>query len=283
MGRVLKLTVAYDGTRFVGWQRQAEGESIQGALEDALARFEGGPVTVNGAGRTDAGVHALAQVASVRVTFTLDAATLVRAGAQAVKLEGGDDVTADCIRACVRAGIPVMGHVGLTPQSVHQFGGYRIQGREKARREAVLRDAEAVEEAGAFSVVLEGMPLDLAQEITERLTIPTIGIGAGVHCDGQVLVWQDAFGLRTGRMPRFVKQYADVRTVLREAAQAYEAAAARAEEDFLKADAFVNAARAWENAGETDKAIAVLRRVVTEYRETASHPVAQLRLGQLGG
>ena len=101
----------------------------------------------------------------------------------------------DSIQAIVQAGMPVMAHIGLTPQSVHQFGGYKVQGREKNRREMVLRDAAAVEEAGAFSVVLEGMPLDLAQEITERLTIPTIGIGAGAHCDGQVLVIHDMLGL----------------------------------------------------------------------------------------
>ena len=135
------------------------------------------------------------------------------AGAEAVKLEGGVAVR-ETIEAIVRAGIPIMGHIGLTPQSVHQFGGYRIQGREKNRREMVLRDAVAVEEAGAFSVVLEGMPLDLAQEITERLTIPTIGIGAGVHCDGQVLVIHDMLGLFDDFTPKFVKRYADVKTAM---------------------------------------------------------------------
>ena len=135
------------------------------------------------------------------------------AGAEAVKLEGGVAVR-DTIEAIVRAGIPIMGHIGLTPQSVHQFGGYKIQGREKNRREMLMRDAVAVEEAGAFSVVLEGMPLDLAQEITERLTIPTIGIGAGVHCDGQVLVIHDMLGLFEDFTPKFVKRYADVKTAM---------------------------------------------------------------------
>ena len=120
----------------------------------------------------------------------------------------------ETIDAIVDAGIPVMGHVGLTPQSVHQFGGYKIQGREKERREMVLRDALAVEEAGAFSVVLEGMPLDLAQEITERLTIPTIGIGAGAHCDGQVLVIHDMLGLFDDFTPKFVKRYADLKNTV---------------------------------------------------------------------
>ena len=138
---------------------------------------------------------------------------LKEAGAEAVKLEGGAAVR-DTIRKIVDAGIPVMGHIGLTPQSVHQFGGYKIQGREKSRREMVLRDAEAVEQSGAFAVVLEGMPIDLAQEITERLSIPTIGIGAGIHCDGQVLVIHDMLGLFENFTPKFVKRYADVKAVV---------------------------------------------------------------------
>jgi 3-methyl-2-oxobutanoate hydroxymethyltransferase len=135
------------------------------------------------------------------------------AGAEAVKLEGGVTVR-DAIRAIVNAGMPVMGHIGLTPQSVHQFGGYKIQGREKERREAVLRDALAVEDSGAFAVVLEGVPLDLADEITQRLTIPTIGIGAGMHCDGQVLVIHDMLGLFDDFTPKFVKRFADVKVTM---------------------------------------------------------------------
>jgi 3-methyl-2-oxobutanoate hydroxymethyltransferase len=135
------------------------------------------------------------------------------AGAEAIKVEGGVAVR-DSIHAIVGAGMPVMGHIGLTPQSVHQFGGYKIQGREKNRREAVMRDALAVEEAGAFAVVLEAMPLDLAQEITERLTIPTIGIGAGIHCDGQVLVIHDMLGLYEDFTPKFVKQFADIKSAV---------------------------------------------------------------------
>ncbi|HKY09525.1 MAG TPA: 3-methyl-2-oxobutanoate hydroxymethyltransferase [Candidatus Binatia bacterium] len=138
---------------------------------------------------------------------------LKEGGAEAVKLEGGVNVR-ETIRAMVDAGIPVMGHVGLTPQSVHRFGGYKIQGKDRERREVVMHDALAVEEAGAFSVVLEGMPLDLAQEITERLTIPTIGIGAGAHCDGQVLVVHDMLGLFDDFRPKFVKQYVDLKKVM---------------------------------------------------------------------
>ena len=136
---------------------------------------------------------------------------LKESGAQAVKLEGGVTVQ-ETIRALVDAGIPVMGHIGLTPQSVHRFGGYKVQGRDKERREALLRDARAVEAAGAFAVVLEGMPVGLAQEITGQLSIPTIGIGAGVDCDGQVLVLHDMLGLFDDFTPKFVKQYADLKT-----------------------------------------------------------------------
>lgn len=145
---------------------------------------------------------------------------LKEAGAEAVKLEGGVALK-ETIAAIVSAGIPVMGHIGLTPQSVHQFGGYKIQGREKASREIILRDAEAVQEAGAFSVVLEGVPLDLAREITERLTIPTIGIGAGTHCDGQVLVIHDMLGLFDDFTPKFVKRYADLKSVMTGAVKSY--------------------------------------------------------------
>ena len=134
-------------------------------------------------------------------------------GAEAIKLEGGVAVQ-DSIRAIVTAGMPVMGHIGLTPQSVHQFGGYKIQGREKDRREALLRDAIAVQESGAFAIVLEDIPQDLAGEITDRLTIPTIGIGAGVQCDGQVLVIHDMLGLFDDFTPKFVKRYADMKQTM---------------------------------------------------------------------
>jgi len=141
-------------------------------------------------------------------------------GAHAVKLEGGVEM-APQIERMVRGGIPVMAHIGFTPQSEHTLGGYRVQGRGDAA-ERVLRDAEAVQDAGAFAVVMEMVPGDVAAEITQKLQISTIGIGAGNQCDAQVLVWQDAFGLRTGRMPRFVKQYADLRSVLLDAARTYD-------------------------------------------------------------
>jgi 3-methyl-2-oxobutanoate hydroxymethyltransferase len=140
-------------------------------------------------------------------------------GAHAVKLEGGREMAGQ-IGLLSRGGVPVMAHIGFTPQSEHALGGYRVQGRgETADR--ILEDALAVQAAGAFAVVMEMVPGDVAAQVTKELSIPTIGIGAGVDCDAQVLVWQDAFGLRGGRMARFVKQYADLRGVLLEAAQSY--------------------------------------------------------------
>jgi 3-methyl-2-oxobutanoate hydroxymethyltransferase len=145
-------------------------------------------------------------------------------GAAAVKLEGGLTM-ARTIEAIAAVDVPVMGHVGLTPQSVHRMGGHRVQGRRHGRgpggRERVLEDARAVEAAGAFAVVLECIPLDLAAEITAALSIPTIGIGAGVHCDGQVLVLHDLIGLSDAWTPRFAKRYAEVGHEVVRAAEAY--------------------------------------------------------------
>ncbi len=138
----------------------------------------------------------------------MSAGRLIKEGrAQSVKLEGGER-SAGAISACVQAGIPVVGHVGLTPQSVNAMGGFRIQGRSDEQANAVVQDAIAVQEAGAFCLVLEGMPSDVAAEITQRLHIPTIGIGAGIHCDGQVLVCNDILGMDLSFAPRFVKRYA---------------------------------------------------------------------------
>lgn len=140
-------------------------------------------------------------------------------GAQAVKLEGGR-VVADAIRRIVSAQIPVMGHVGLTPQSVNHMGGFRVQGRGDEGRHQVIEDALAVEEAGAFAVVLEGIPEELGKEVTAQLSIPTIGIGAGVHCDAQVLVMHDLLGLNDWT-PSFVKQYANLGAQASKAARSY--------------------------------------------------------------
>ena len=140
-------------------------------------------------------------------------------GAHAVKVEGGASVLPQ-VEAMVAAGIPVMGHLGLTPQSVNQFGGYRVQGRGEAGN-VLLRDAKALEAAGAFAIVLEVVPADLAREVTASLSIPTIGIGAGAGCDAQVLVWQDLTGLTPGRPAKFVRQYADLTGVLTDAVSAW--------------------------------------------------------------
>jgi 3-methyl-2-oxobutanoate hydroxymethyltransferase len=141
-------------------------------------------------------------------------------GAQAVKLEGGRRVVPQ-VRTLVAAGIPVMGHLGLTPQSVNSLGGYRVQGRGDSG-DALLEDALALQEAGAFAVVLEVVPADLARRVTAALDIPTVGIGAGIGCDAQVLVWQDMAGLRIGdKAPKFVKAYADLTRVLGDAAHRY--------------------------------------------------------------
>ena len=134
---------------------------------------------------------------------------LSEGGAHAVKLEGGVSA-APTIRRLVSAGIPVMGHVGLTPQSVHAMGGFRVQGKTEEAAERVLADARAVAEAGAYALVLEGIPTDLAAEVTRSLEIPTIGIGAGPECDGQVLVCYDLLGLTPDLKPRFVKRYAEL-------------------------------------------------------------------------
>ncbi|QPJ65782.1 MAG: 3-methyl-2-oxobutanoate hydroxymethyltransferase [Candidatus Nitrohelix vancouverensis] len=141
-------------------------------------------------------------------------------GADAVKLEGGAR-EADKVSAISQAGIPVMGHIGLTPQSVHQMGGYRIQGKHYADARQIKQDARELQKAGAFSIVLEGMPGSLAAEITKELKIPTVGIGAGVECDGQILVLQDLLGMNVDFTPKFVKQYANLGEQIQSAVQSY--------------------------------------------------------------
>lgn len=145
---------------------------------------------------------------------------LKEAGANCVKLEGGGRVL-ELVSRLTDAGIPVMGHLGLTPQSVHQFGGYRVQGRTDEQAHQLVKDAKSLEAAGAFAVVLEAVPSDVAKEVTDSLEIPTIGIGAGPHCDGQVLVFHDFLGITPGKLPRFVKRYANLGDEIRAAAEAY--------------------------------------------------------------
>ncbi len=143
-------------------------------------------------------------------------------GVNAVKLEGGRHF-ASAISALVRSSIPVMGHLGLTPQSVQSFGGYHVQGREEVRRREILEDARIIEDSGVFAIVLEMVPEGLASEITASVSVPTIGIGAGAGCDGQVLVINDMLGMNTGFTPRFVKKYASLRDDIEAAVNTYSA------------------------------------------------------------
>jgi len=145
---------------------------------------------------------------------------LMKRGAEAVKLEGGRRMLPQ-IQAILAADIPVLGHLGLTPQSVHQFGGYRVQGRERGAADALLEDAVALEGAGCFAIVLEGVPLELGGEISKTLRIPTIGIGAGPDCDGQVLVLHDLIGMSFGKPARFVRRYAEAGDAIRSAITAF--------------------------------------------------------------
>jgi 3-methyl-2-oxobutanoate hydroxymethyltransferase len=168
---------------------------------------------------------------------------LSEGGAQSVKLEGGVDA-AQTIERIVHAGIPVMAHVGLTPQSVHAMGGFRVQGKSERAAARVLADAKAVADAGAYSLVLEGIPTDLAKRITEEVDIPTIGIGAGPHCDGQVLVCYDLLGLTPDLKPKFVKRYAEF----------FEEglAAARRYRDEVRAGVFPSEEHGFGNVKKTD-------------------------------
>lgn len=140
--------------------------------------------------------------------------------ATAVKLEGGEEIC-DTIQACTRASIPVMGHIGLTPQSIHMIGGYRVQGLGDKQSRKLVNDAKCLQEAGCFSMVLEMIPSDVAKEISQSVTIPTIGIGAGPHCDGQVLVIYDMLGLNEDFKARFFKKYADLAGIIKESVGKY--------------------------------------------------------------
>lgn len=150
-----------------------------------------------------------------------NAGRLVQEGnAQAVKLEGGSSVSEE-VRAIVKAQIPVMGHIGLTPQSVNMFGGFKIQGKDEQRAKQIIEDAKRLEAAGVFSIVLEGIPYKLAKLITETVSIPTIGIGGGKYCDGQILVYQDMLGLFNDFTPKFVKRYCNAGDIIKNAFKEY--------------------------------------------------------------
>ena len=158
--------------------------------------------------------------ASVEQAITSAGRFLQEAGMHAVKLEGGGRIV-EITRRLTELGIPVMGHLGLTPQFVHQMGGFKVQGKSQAQAARILADAKELEQAGAFSLVLEGVPSELATRVTQALQIPTIGIGAGAGTDGQVLVFHDMLGLTTGKAPKFVKRYADLAGDISRAAQKF--------------------------------------------------------------
>ncbi|MEG6570167.1 3-methyl-2-oxobutanoate hydroxymethyltransferase [Thermoanaerobacterium thermosaccharolyticum] len=145
---------------------------------------------------------------------------MAEGGAQSVKLEGGIEV-ADTVKSIVNAGIPVVGHLGLTPQSVNQLGGYKVQGKDDKKASKLRSDAKSLEDAGICALVLECIPMDLAKEITESISVPTIGIGAGPYCDGQILVLHDMMGLTQGHKPKFVKQYANIDKIIRNSVNNY--------------------------------------------------------------
>ncbi|MBI2784896.1 MAG: 3-methyl-2-oxobutanoate hydroxymethyltransferase [Legionella longbeachae] len=158
----------------------------------------------------------------ISLTHTIEnVKNLLRAGAQAIKIEGADPDTCQTISYLVNAGIPVMGHIGLTPQSIHQLGGYKVQGKSQEQADNLTQQALNLEKAGCFALVIECVPQQLAQTITHTLSIPTIGIGAGFHTDGQVLVWHDMLGLQTSFNPKFVKRYAQGKELLLNALNTY--------------------------------------------------------------
>lgn len=142
-------------------------------------------------------------------------------GCHAVKLEGGNDVVLDAVKRMTGSGIPVMGHLGLTPQSINQFGSYRARGKDKDEADRIFEDSIKLQEAGAFALVLEKIPAELGKRISEELEIPVIGIGAGPHCDGQILVYTDMLGITKDFSPRFVRRYADLHETISQAVQSY--------------------------------------------------------------
>jgi 3-methyl-2-oxobutanoate hydroxymethyltransferase len=179
-----------------------------------------------------------------------NAGSFLQLGAAAVKLEGGAK-RLDMIHALLDAEIPVMGHLGLTPQSVNVMGGFKVQGRAEAQALSLLEDAHRLQEAGCFSLVLEGIPAELARKITDTLHIPTLGIGAGLHCSGQVLVLHDLLGLLPGRKPKFVRSYADGFGMLSTALQAWaedvrSGAFPNAEESYMLPDALRSSVAQWQ-------------------------------------
>jgi 3-methyl-2-oxobutanoate hydroxymethyltransferase len=233
-GRKLKLVTAYDYTSAALVDRSPVDAILVG---DSLGMVMMGYSGTTGVTMAEVIHHLRAVVKGAPNTFIIadmpfgsynvspeqavaNANELIKAGADAVKLEGGVPF-AETVRRLVQAGIPVMGHVGLTPQTASALGGFKVQGKDAEAARQIIEDALALEAAGAFSIVLELVPAALAGHITARLSIPTIGIGAGARCDGQVLVWHDMFGLYDRMLPRFVKRFAEAGKAIAEGLEAY--------------------------------------------------------------
>nr|WP_276324733.1 3-methyl-2-oxobutanoate hydroxymethyltransferase [Orenia marismortui] len=161
------------------------------------------------------------KIANISQTVQNAGRIIKESGVTAVKMEGGQEIVEE-VKATINAGIPVMGHLGLTPQSVNQFGGFKVQCKEESAAKKLVEDAFALEEAGVFALVLECIPAKLAKEVTEKISIPTIGIGAGKDCDGQVLVTQDMLGILSDFTPRFVRRYADLDNQIKQALKKYK-------------------------------------------------------------
>ncbi len=258
-GEPIAMVTAYDATaaRLVaaaGVDAVLVGDSLGMAVQGHDSTL---PVTLDqmvyhsamvrrGLARSDGRAHLVADMNFGSYQASADEAVkaamrlVAEGGAEAVKLEGGADF-AEVIRRIARAGVPVMGHIGLTPQSVHKMGGYVVQGKDSEKAQQILRDARAVEAAGCYALVLECVPAELARIVTAQLRIPTIGIGAGPHCDGQVLVLNDVLGLDDAFTPRFVKRFAELGGAVQGAVAGYVAE--------VKARSFPDAEHSFHSSG----------------------------------
>jgi len=236
-GELIPMVTAYDATSATIVDRAGIPAILVGdSLGQVMLGYDSTiPVTIDDMVRATAAVvrgteNALIVGDLPFMSYQVDVPTALRSagrllqegGAQSVKLEGGRAV-APTVKALTDAGVAVMGHIGLTPQALHQLGGYRVQGRSEAAATALVEDAQALQEAGAFAVVLELMPSDVAKAVTTSIDIPTIGIGAGPACDGQILVLHDALGMLPDFKPRHARRYAEIATVMQEALEKYAA------------------------------------------------------------
>lgn len=199
---------------------QGHETTLPVTLEDMIYHTK---AVVNGAKRplVVADMPFMTYQVSVDLAFTNAGRIMKETGCEAVKLEGANSIVLNAIQRMTEAGIPVMGHLGLTPQSINKFGSYRARGKDEKEADKILSDAIKLEEAGAFAIVLEKIPYQLAEKVTNAISIPTIGIGAGPHCDGQILVYTDMLGLTIDFQPRFVRLYANLNETIQQAVKQY--------------------------------------------------------------